>query len=472
MPLFRSATTRLILVHLLLLALSTGLVLGSLYWRVGGVIDAEQRAVVETEVRGFTDDYARGGVPALAQAITRRLDTPPDRDAVYLLAGATGERIAGNLARWPPTVAPDAGWTTLQLYRTDRSQPTEINALALRLPDGERLLVGRDVAARALFNRALARSLLWALAAICLLALAAGWLLARLLQRRIGEIDRAARAIMGGALDRRVALRGTDDEFDGLATTLNAMLDRIEALVRDLRMVTDSLAHDLRGPLGRLVRALEVAADETAPPDQRQTRIERASREAEALLGTATALFDIARIEAGIAADQFGPVDLGRLVRDIADLYEAAAEERGLSLAAIAETNLVVRGHDQLLALALSNLIDNALRHAPAGSVIALAARTGPNGPELVVSDHGPGIPVADRGRVLGRFVRLDPSRGSEGAGLGLALVAAVAHAHRATLELGDNRPGLTASITFGLTPAGRPGTGAETDPPSAERRS
>lgn len=277
---------------------------------------------------------------------------------------------------------------------------------------------------------------------------------------------------MGGALDRRIALRGTEDEFDGLAMTLNAMLDRIEALVRDLRMVTDSLAHDLRGPLGRLSRALEMAADETAPPEQRQARIERASREAEALLGTATALFDIARIEAGIAADQFGPVDLGRLVGDIADLYEAAAEERGLTLAASAEPDLLVCGHDQLLALALSNLIDNALRHAPEGSDITLAARATATGPALVVADHGPGIPEADRVRVLGRFVRLDPSRGSAGAGLGLALVAAVAHAHGAALDLGDNAPGLVATLSFRTAPAGQPGTAAETAPSSGERRS
>ena len=245
---FRSATTRLILVHLALLAVLTGIVLGSLYWRVGGVIDAEQRAVVETEVRGFTDDYARGGIPALAVAIERRLASPTDRDAVYLLAPATGDRIAGNLGRWPPTVAPDTGWATLRLYRTDRDRATDISALALRLPGGELLLVGRDVAARALFDRTLFRAVVWALVAIVLLTFATGWFLARLIRGHVTEIDAAARGIMAGALDRRVPTRGTGDEFDGLAATLNAMLDRIEALVSDLRMVTDSLAHDLRQP--------------------------------------------------------------------------------------------------------------------------------------------------------------------------------------------------------------------------------
>jgi len=446
---FRSATTRLILVHLALLAALTGLVLGWLYWRVGGVIDAEQRAVVEAEVRGFTDDYVRAGIPALAIAINRRLASPTDRDAVYLLAAPTGERMAGNLGRWPPTVDPDTGWVTLRLYRTDRDRATDISALALRLPGGERLLVGRDVAARALFDRTLARTLVWALAAIVLLALATGWFLSRLVRSHVAEIDRAARDIMAGALERRVPSRGTGDEFDRLAATLNAMLDRIEALVSDLRMVTDSLAHDLRSPLGRLVRELEAAADETAAPEARQARIERAQREAESVLATATALLDIARIEAGIGADQFAAVDLGRVAADVAELYEAAAEERGLTLAATAEPGLVVRGHDQLLALALSNLVDNALRHAPEGSAATVAARLDAGAPALVVTDRGPGIPESDRDRALRRFVRLDPSRGGPGAGLGLALVAAVARLHGATLALGDNAPGLVATLSF-----------------------
>ncbi len=445
----RNATMRLVAAHLVLVAASTALVLGFLYWRVGGVIDTEQEAVVEAEIRGLADDYARAGTPALAAAIQSRLDMPPDRDAIYLLVGPTGRRIAGNIAQWPPTLAPDNGWSTLDLYRTDRTRPTEISALAVKLPRGEMLLVGRDVAARAEFDRTLGRALLWALAAITLLALATGWLLSRLVRGRIAEIDGAARAIMAGALDRRVALRGTRDEFDRLAATLNAMLDRIEALVRDLRTVTDSLAHDLRSPLGRLVRHLEGAADEDAPPELRRSRIELALREAEGVLVTATALLDISRIEAGIGAEQFTDVELGRLAADVAELYEAAAEESGLLLVCETAPGLVVRGHDQLLALALSNLVENALKHAPTRTAITVTAALDAGLPALTVGDRGPGVPEADRARALGRFVRLDPSRGSPGAGLGLALVAAVARMHGAEILLADNAPGLRATLRF-----------------------
>ncbi len=452
----RNATMRLVAAHLVLVAVSTALVLGFLYWRIGGVIDTEQQAVVEAEIAGLSDDYGRGGIPGLALAIQRRLATPPDRDAIYLLADANGKRITGNLTGWPPTVAPETGWSTLQLYRTDRSKRTEISAFAVRLPNGDRLLVGRDVAARAAFNRTLGRALIWALVAITALALATGWLLSRLVRSRIAEIDGAARAIMAGALDRRVSLRGTRDEFDKLAGTLNAMLDRIETLVRDLRTVTDSLAHDLRSPLGRLVRHLEAAADETQPGETRNQRIEQARREAESVLATATALLDISRIEAGIGAEQFTDVELGRLAADVAELYEAAAEERGLHITCEASRGLVVRGHDQLLALAVSNLIENAVRHAAAGSAISVAVALDRFGvPTLSVGDRGPGIPEEDRERALGRFVRLDPSRGSPGAGLGLALVAAVARMHGAEIVLADNAPGLLATLRFPVAPAG-----------------
>jgi signal transduction histidine kinase len=273
---------------------------------------------------------------------------------------------------------------------------------------------------------------------------------------RIAEVDGAARAIMAGRLDRRIGLRGTGDEFDRLAGTLNAMLDRIETLVSDLRTVTDSLAHDLRTPLGRLVRHLEGAADEDLPAEARQRRIESALGEAGDVLATATALLDISRIDAGLGAEQFMDVDLGRLAADVSELYEAAAEERGLRIAVATEPGLVVRGHDQILALAVSNLVDNALKHAPPRSTITVSTEIADGRPALVVADRGPGIPEADRTRALDRFVRLDPSRSGAGTGLGLALVASVARMHGAAIELGDNRPGLRAALRFprdGTTP-------------------
>ncbi|MBK0399196.1 HAMP domain-containing histidine kinase [Limibaculum sp. M0105] len=461
----RNATTRLVGAHLLLVAVATGLVLGFVYWRAGGVIDAEQRAVVEAELRGMADDYQRGGLIGLAAAVERRLDRTGARDEVYLLADVRGTRIAGNLGAWPPGVVPGSGWVTLELYRLDAKQPTTISAVSVRLRGGERLLVGRDVAARAAFDATLLRALGWGLAAMALMALGTGWLLSRLILRRIDGIAATAQAIVGGALDRRIETTGTGNEFDRLADTLNAMLDRNSALVGDLRMVTDSLAHDLRSPLGRLSRHLEAALDQDLPAEARKDLIERARSEADGVLKMASALLDISRIEAGLAAEQFETLDLGDLANDVADLYSAAAADRGVVLQVFSDDGFEVSAHPQLLAQALANLLDNAVRYAPAGTAVRVALTTGSDSVSLCVADRGPGIPEAERERVRQRFARLDPSRGTDGAGLGLALVDAVARLHGAQLTLEDNAPGLKASLVFPRGPARRrPGPGPEAD--------
>ena len=451
----RNATSRLIAAHMALVAVSTGLVLAFVYASAGGLIDAEQREVVEAEARGLAEEYVDGGAASVARAINRRLAAQPRGDAVYLLATRRGTPIAGNLAAWPPTVE-TGGWTTLELYRPGAAAPTTISALALRLPRGERLLVGRDVAARAAFDRTLLRALLWGLAGMAALALATGWLLSRLVLRRLDAVAGTARRIMSGRLDERAATRGTGDEFDRLACALNAMLDRIAALLADLRLVTDGLAHDIRSPLGRLIRHLDAARE--AEPAARSELIDRAQAEARTVLDTAAALLEISRIEAGIGAEQFGPVDLGALARDLAELYEAAAEARGVALC-VEAAPVVVEGHAQLLAQATANLADNALAHGASGGVLALSAGRDERGAAFLrVADRGPGVPEADRARVVDRFVRLDPSRGGEGAGLGLALVAAVARLHGATLTLGDGAPGLVATLSF-------PAAASEPDP-------
>lgn len=455
---FRNATTRLVATHLGLVLLATGLILAGIYWRAGGVIDAEQRAVIESELRALGDAYASGGRAALAWAIERRLEDEGERTAIFLLADATGARVAGNIAAWPPTVVPGSGWVTLDLYRLDMKGPTAISALTVALPDGERLLVGRDVAARAAFDRTLWRALMAALVAMAALSLVTGWLLSRLVLGRIDAISADAGAIVAaagpGTLDRRIARTGSGDEFDRLADTLNAMLDRISLLVRDLRSLTDGLAHDLRRPVGRLVRQIEAIRDPDLGDAGREIRVEAALAEADSLLAMSTALIGISRAEAGIGVEQFQPVDLARLAADVAELFEAVAEDRGLRLSLVLPSSgpaPTISGHDQLLAQALSNLVENALRHAPDGSSVTLGL--GP-GPCLWVADHGPGIPAEARETVKERFVRLDPSRGSDGSGLGLALVAAVARLHGAAFTLADNPestpgPGLRAELRF-----------------------
>jgi len=444
----RNATSRLIAVHLALVAISTALVLAFVYWSTKSVIDAEVREVVEADLRGLSDEYQRLGVTGLADAIERRLLLPGERDDIYLLADQNGHRIAGNLANWPPGVSPGAGWTQLTHQRTDSGQSVLVSAASFRLAGGESLLVGRDARARAAFDRTLVQALIWASGVTGILALLTGWLLSRFVLKRIADIAATAEEIVQGSMTQRVPVRGSGDEFDQLADTLNHMLDRIEVLVGDLRMVTDSVAHDLRSPLTRLRAHLEDSLDESLGPEARRAKIERAHAEADGALRAFTALLDIARAEAGMGRDQFGPVELRQLAIDMADLYAPSAEEKDVTLA-ISGGPAEVIGHPQLLANAVANLVENAIRHTPRGSAIRLTITETPEGPALTVSDSGPGVPEADRARILDRFVRLDRSRSVPGAGLGLSLVAAVARMHGARLGLSDNDPGLRVSLGF-----------------------
>src|SRR5690606_12685171 len=270
------------------------------------------------------------------------------------------------------------------------------------------------------------------------------------------DVVSTAEEIVQGDMARRVPVRGGGDEFDRLAATLNRMLDRIQVLVSDLRMVTDGVAHDLRSPLTRLRTHLDASLDEGLDEPARRERIGRAIAEADSVLRTFTALMEIARAEAGMGRDQFEAIDLGALAGDVIDLYTPTAAEKEVNLACAGD-GATVSGHPQLLANAVANLVENAVAHSPPGSEVTIELGGGPE-PTLTVADRGPGIPDVARERVLQRFVRLDASRGRPGAGLGLSLVAAVARMHGAALELADNAPGLRATLRFGAP--GLPGEG------------
>jgi signal transduction histidine kinase len=251
-------------------------------------------------------------------------------------------------------------------------------------------------------------------------------------------------------MTQRMPMTGSGDEFDRLAENLNAMLDQISRLMDGIRGVADNIAHDLRSPISRLRSRLELTLMD--PPDTETYRaaLEKTIEEADAILETFNGLLAIALAESGALRENFERLDLAGLARDAAELYEAAAEELGQTLELDVEGTPTALGDRNLLSQTLANLLDNALKHTPAGGRIVLAARIGPDGrPEIAVSDTGPGIPAEERSRVLERFVRLDTSRSTKGSGLGLSLVAATARLHDAELSLEDNDPGLRVRLRF-----------------------
>ncbi|NRA99522.1 MAG: HAMP domain-containing protein [Rhodobacteraceae bacterium] len=447
---FRNARTRLILITVLISALSTALVLGVLYISANQIIERETRRVVNAEIIGLSEEYSRAGVLGLAGAIERREQRLPDRAAVYLLTDNFGNKIAGNLGAWPPTVEAGGGWIEIDLIRTDTGRSVPIAAASLRLPGGERLLVGRDATGQTRFDRALWDAALLAAGAALVLSLVSGWLLTRLVFSRVGEVADTARTIVSGDLTRRIPLRGTDDEFDQLAGTLNNMLGRIEMLVTSLRTATDSLAHDLRSPLTRLGEHLHQLEDGTLPEDARAAAAQRAEAEVTHILRILTDMTEISRAEAGIGRAEFDQVEIDELLRDAHDLYHPVAEDAGIALT-VSGTASPITGHRALLSQVLSNLIENSLRFAPEGSEIALQVTDTDKHVSITVEDQGPGVPEADLRRIAEPFVTGDQSRTAAHSGLGLALASAVAGMHDGALTLENrlNGPGLRATVTL-----------------------
>jgi signal transduction histidine kinase len=324
--------------------------------------------------------------------------------------------------------------------------------------DDARLLVARDVEDKLRTQALLVNAIGLGSGLMLIFGVIGGFVMSRWMLTRIETINRTTAQIMAGDLGRRIEVEGSGDEFDALAANLNAMLERIERLMAGMREVTDNIAHDLRTPLSRIRSRLEVALMNEIDPAAARRLLEETVADAEGLIATFNALLSIARAEAGEQRANWEQVDLGELVQDIHELYEPLAEERDIRLEAECGEGLVVMGNRQMLAQALANLADNAIKYTPIGGRVTLVAtevaRADENALMLQVSDSGPGIPLQFRAKALERFVRLDPDRSTPGNGLGLSLVDAVAKLHEATLELGDNQPGLRVSLVFSARPA------------------
>ena len=463
----RTTSVRLAAVQWAVTFLSVVLVLGMIVRATENLLAGESRTVLATELRGFADIHALGGLPALVGAIDRRVAERQWDANVYLLVAPDGSYLAGNLDAWPsgaPTEpVPVVQEGLLRIFRTDLGRPAQVNAVTVQLLDGARLLLGRDAEIEARSREALGLAVALGLIFATLAAAASGWVLSRMLLGRIGGITRTAQAIISGDLSQRVPAASGGDEFDRLAETLNRMIDRIEGQMGELRLVTDSLAHDLRSPLTRLSLHLNQAQASEETSGEAMDRALDEVAQIERLLKT---MLDLARAEAGIGQDQMAPVDLGALAEDIAELFEPLAETREVALVVEVAEPVVLSGHRDLLFLALSNLVENALRFAPAGSRVLIFLANG-EGPRLGVADSGPGIPAEARQRAVGRFVRLDsaeaPTTGTAPrTGLGLALVAAIARLHDARLLLEDNAPGLRAVLAFPVTRAVADGHGRD----------
>jgi signal transduction histidine kinase len=407
---------------------------------------------IAAEIYGLADQYRSSGLPGIVDAIDQRSHQPGA--SLYLITDVSGRILAGNVSRVPATLLNSSGAApvTVPYERIAGDGGNNVAMVqVIRLPNGFRMLIGRDIGEREQFRAIIGRALAWALALMIGLALLSWFFVSRRVLKRLDSLSATSRQIMAGDLSGRLEMAGTGDEFDRLAESLNAMLDRIEHLMQGLKDVSDNIAHDLKTPLTRLRNRVEAAL--AAPPSNEAYRdaLQSTIEESDQLIKTFNALLMIARMEAGSQDDAMTEVEAGAVVRDVAELYEPAAEEKGVALAVDVPEPVTLTANRELLGQALSNLIDNAFKYSTTGiagaSKVVLSARREGNQLLLRVADNGPGIPEADRKRVLERFVRLEESRSLPGSGLGLSLVAAVARLHHGTIELGDAKPGLVVTL-------------------------
>jgi signal transduction histidine kinase len=424
----------------------TATVLALVYVTANRSIESETRSVVSAELTGLADEYERRGLIGLITAIERRLPSASERDALYLLTDRFGNKLAGNLKQWPEDITAGSGWVDLEVRRADNDELVPVSAASIRLPGGERLIVGRDAVARQQFDRVLLRSVALALGIALLLSLLTGWLFTRLVFSRLSDIASTAENIVSGDLSRRMPRRGTGDEFDQVAGTLNPLLDRIEELISNLRTTSNSIAHDLRSPLSRLKQRVEALSDPGKSDLDREIDIARATTEVDHVLRVLGQLTEISRAEAGLGREQFEDVDLHQLVEDVVDLYEPVAADQNVRLEVTGQAK-PIQGHRPLLSQALSNLLDNALRYAPENSTITVSLAEDTACTRLSVRDEGPGVPEQDLPRLQEPFVTLDPARTERNAGLGLALVAAISRMHGGAFEARNCDPGLETTL-------------------------
>jgi signal transduction histidine kinase len=441
--LLRTTPFRLTLLFLALFAAAASAFLGYIYVATAGEVNRRAQAEISREFESLEAAYRQGGVNALNQTIVER--ATGERPFLYFLADKTGKRISGSIEESPVMSFSGDGpeWASFKVTETD-PDGAEVKAAARgvqqRLDHGEILFVGADVDASEAYVRKIVRALWGAGALVILLGLAGGVLISRNVSRSMQGLVDVVNAVRAGDLHARAKIRGARDEYDELAEGLNDMLDRIERLMGGLRHAGDAIAHDLRSPLTRLRARMEVALiDAENGKGDPVAALETALADADGVLKTFNAVLAIARLQAAGAAPDQRVFDASELAGDMAELYELSCEDKGLDFKAEITPALSIKGNREFLAQALANILDNAIKYTPEGGAIMLRARRTSSGElEFSVTDTGPGVPEADRVRVVQRFVRLENSRSEPGAGLGLSLVQAVAASHGGRLELAE----------------------------------
>jgi signal transduction histidine kinase len=444
-----SSTFKLALIAIGTFGVIVSIIFSYVYLSTVSYVRSRSDRAIMTEYSMLRDAYERSGRDGLLEAIRRRLAYRGPADRVYILVDPSSAVLGGNLAAWPSAATAAAGWTEFRAPRSSAEEEPLIRAIVEEFPSGDRLLVGRDISDLDSFTAQIKSAVISGIALIVVLAGVASVLVTRRTVGRIEQINATSRAIMQSGLDKRIPLRGSNDEWDRVAENLNLMLDRIETLMGEVKQMSDSVAHDLRTPLTRMRGRLEKAYHGARASDADQSLIGDTIGDLDSVLRIFSSIMRIAQIEAQARKDAFRQVNLTEIAGKVVELYDAAAEQDGTHLSIVGAPEVQVTGDHDLVFDAIANLVDNAIKHGRAGGRVVVGIERADGEAVISIADDGPGIPVDEREHVFKRFYRLEQSRYTPGHGLGLSLVAAVARLHGARIEMLDNAPGLQFKLRF-----------------------
>jgi signal transduction histidine kinase len=446
-----SSTFKLALIAIGTFGLIVSAIFSYVYLSTSSYVRSRSDHAIMAEYSSLQDAYVRSGRDGLIALIQQRIAGKRFADNVYILVDPSSAILGGNLKAWPSTVTTTRGWTE---FRAPEPLPNTANRPLLRamlgtFPSGDRLLVGMDISDLDGFTDQIKTAVILCVALIFVVAGVASILVTRRTVGRIEQINATSRAIMLSGLDKRIPLRGSNDEWDRVAENLNLMLDRIETLMGEVKQVSDNVAHDLRTPLTRMRGRLEKAYHGQRIGEVDQLLIGDTIADLDAVLRIFLSITRIAQIETQARKDAFRSVNLVEIAGEVVELYDAAAEPDGTRLSVAGDREVLVTGDRDLIFDAIANLVDNAIKHGRPGGQVVVANEIVEGKPVVSIADDGPGIPADEYEHVFKRFYRLEHSRYTPGNGLGLSLVAAVARLHGARIEMLDNLPGLKLKLWF-----------------------
>jgi signal transduction histidine kinase len=448
-----SSTFKLALIAIGIFGVIVSAIFSYVYLSTSSYVRSRSDRAIMSEYLSLRGAYERSGRDGLIALIQQRIADKGFADNVYILVDPSLAVLGGNLKAWPSTVAAARGWTE---FRAPEPLPNATNRPLLRamletFPSGDRLLAGRDISDLDSFTDQIKTAVILGVGLIFVIAGVTSILVTRRTVGRIESINATSRAIMLSGLDKRIPLRGSNDEWDRVAENLNLMLDRIETLMGEVKQVSDNVAHDLRTPLTRMRVRLEKAYHGQRSGETDQSLIGDTIADLDAVLRIFSSLTRIAQIETQARKGAFRTVNLAEIASEVVELYDAAAEPDGTRLTVVGDREVLVTGDRDLIFDAIANLVDNAIKHGRAGGQVVVANENMDGRPVISIADDGPGIPADEYEHVFKRFYRLEHGRYTPGNGLGLSLVAAIARLHGARIEMLDNSPGLKFKLWFSV---------------------